>query len=121
MKALTVKQPWAWLIVNGHKTIEYRSWRTTYRGPLAIIASRATTRDTVLAANEFADDIGVVLPDTVDGGGIVGVVTLSDITGEPGDYEWHLTDPHPLMFVSCKGALGLTNIPDMLLQQAGLR
>ncbi len=40
MKALTVRQPWASLIAVGVKTIETRSWRTEYRGPLAIHAGQ---------------------------------------------------------------------------------
>ncbi len=38
MKALTLTQPWATLVALGAKTIETRSWSTTYRGPLAIHA-----------------------------------------------------------------------------------
>lgn len=38
VKALTIRQPWATLIALGVKTIETRSWRTNYRGPLAIHA-----------------------------------------------------------------------------------
>jgi hypothetical protein len=41
MKALTLWQPWATLIANGTKTIETRSWSTSYRGPLAIHAAAA--------------------------------------------------------------------------------
>lgn len=40
MKALTIKQPWASLIVHGIKDIENRTWRTDYRGPLLIHASK---------------------------------------------------------------------------------
>ena len=39
MKALSLRQPWASLIADGRKTIETRTWRTHYRGPLAIHAS----------------------------------------------------------------------------------
>lgn len=35
---LSVQQPWAWLIVAGYKTIENRTWRTNYRGRIAIHA-----------------------------------------------------------------------------------
>lgn len=38
MKALSVMQPWASLLVNGTKKIELRTWSTPYRGPLAICA-----------------------------------------------------------------------------------
>jgi len=40
MKALTIRQPWASLIAAGVKTIETRSWSTSYRGPLAIHAGK---------------------------------------------------------------------------------
>ena len=38
MKALSIRQPWAWAIVQGWKPVENRRWRTPYRGPLAIHA-----------------------------------------------------------------------------------
>jgi hypothetical protein len=111
MKALTVRQPWAWLIVHGHKPSEYRTWRTHYRGPLLIIASAALHPESVAAGFEFADAHGITLPGVIDTGGIVGTVILSDITGEPGDYQWHLTAPTPLPFIARKGGLGLLDIP----------
>ena len=40
MKALSIRQPWAWLILNGIKDIENRNWKTGYRGPLLIHASK---------------------------------------------------------------------------------
>lgn len=39
MKVLSVKQPWASLITEGYKTMELRTWKTNYRGPLAIHSS----------------------------------------------------------------------------------
>lgn len=42
MKALTLWQPWASLVALGVKTIETRSWSTSYRGPLAIHAAKTT-------------------------------------------------------------------------------
>lgn len=39
MKALSIKQPWASLIVHGIKDIENRSWRTKFRGRIYIHAS----------------------------------------------------------------------------------
>ncbi len=38
MKRLSLIQPWATLILSGAKRFETRSWRTPYRGPLAIHA-----------------------------------------------------------------------------------
>ena len=40
MKALTLWQPWATLVAIGAKKIETRSWKTNYRGPLAIHAAK---------------------------------------------------------------------------------
>jgi hypothetical protein len=39
VKGLSVKQPWAGFIADGRKTIETRTWKTDYRGPLLICAS----------------------------------------------------------------------------------
>ena len=36
MKALSIRQPWAELILQGRKTIELRTWKTCYRGLLPL-------------------------------------------------------------------------------------
>lgn len=38
MKAITLYQPWASLLTCGAKKYETRSWKTSYRGPIAIHA-----------------------------------------------------------------------------------
>lgn len=40
MKAITILEPWASLIACGAKKIETRSWRTNYRGKIAIHAGK---------------------------------------------------------------------------------
>jgi activating signal cointegrator 1 len=40
MKALSLMQPWATLLICGEKTVETRSWRTSHRGLLAVHASK---------------------------------------------------------------------------------
>jgi hypothetical protein len=45
MKAITVKQPWAWAIAHGGKDVENRTWGTGYRGPLAIHAGAGWDAD----------------------------------------------------------------------------
>lgn len=40
MKALSVRQPWAWLIVNGYKDVENRPWTTGFRGRIYIHAGK---------------------------------------------------------------------------------
>lgn len=41
MKALTICQPYAHLIVIGEKRVENRTWATRYRGPLVIHAGKS--------------------------------------------------------------------------------
>ena len=40
MKALSIKQPWAWLIATGYKDIENRNWPTDFRGRIYIHAGK---------------------------------------------------------------------------------
>lgn len=40
IKVLTVKQPWAHLIVDNIKDVENRTWQTKYRGELYIHTSK---------------------------------------------------------------------------------
>lgn len=40
VNCLSVQQPWANLLAMGRKTLEIRIWRSTYRGPLIICASK---------------------------------------------------------------------------------
>jgi predicted transcriptional regulator len=80
MKALVVRQPYAEQIMAGEKSIEYRTWRTAHRGPLLIVASKRPI-------------IG-----SLPVGCAVGIVELVDITGEPGDYCWHLAKPRRIKY-----------------------
>ncbi|MBI4150903.1 ASCH domain-containing protein [Candidatus Woesearchaeota archaeon] len=45
MKALSLKQPWAELVVSGKKTIETRTWNTSFRGTFLVHASRISNKD----------------------------------------------------------------------------
>ena len=75
MKALSLTQPWATLVVLGLKRVETRSWWTSHRGPLAIHAAKVFPT----YAREFADDerragrLDVELPL----GSVLGVVNVA--------------------------------------------
>jgi len=48
MKALSIRQPWAWLIAHGHKLYENRDWskynpHKRQRGPILIHAGQGMT------------------------------------------------------------------------------
>jgi hypothetical protein len=46
VKAISVCQPWAWLIVAGDKPIENRTWFTRYRGFILIHAGKSRSHMT---------------------------------------------------------------------------
>ena len=50
MKALTIKEPCATLIIEGYKKYEFRSWKTNYRGKVLIHAGKSIEKG---AANRF--------------------------------------------------------------------
>lgn len=77
MKALSVRQPWAWAIMEGHKPIENRTWRTTHRGPIAIVASRS--RDSLESGLAFLRHLDIEPPEEFVFGAILGTVELVDI------------------------------------------
>ena len=39
MKAISIQQPWAHLILTDEKQYEYRSWSTDHRGDLLVCSS----------------------------------------------------------------------------------
>lgn len=47
MKVLTIKEPWASLIIEGYKEYEFRSWKTNYRGKILIHAGKSLEKDVV--------------------------------------------------------------------------
>ena len=55
MKVLTIKEPWASLIVQGFKKYEFRSWKTNYRGKVLIHAGKS--RDDLSKFNEYDLDL----------------------------------------------------------------
>lgn len=116
MKALSIWQPWAWAIIHAHKNVENRGWRTNYRGPLLIHASR---RKPSLFDMEALDFIyaGGPDPNTLPLGGIVGQVDLVDCVrnhsspwAAPGQWHWVLARPRPLPFRAVRGAQGLFEV-----------
>ena len=68
MKALSIRQPWAWLIVNSHEDVENRTWRTRERGPVLVHASKGMTPTEYedvchfLAADERLRHLNHILP-----------------------------------------------------------
>jgi activating signal cointegrator 1 len=81
MKALSLTQPWAQLMVIGVKEYDTRSWSTRYRGRLAIHAAKGFPKDARdFRKNEAACDLansGFALG--IPFGAIIGEATLVDV------------------------------------------
>lgn len=93
--ALSLKQPWATLLVHGLKTIEIRRWRTSYRGSLLIHAARID--------DPCPEAWRHVPPHLLDAvrlkGGVVGIADLTEcrfyrnLTEFVADASLHLNEP----------------------------
>lgn len=126
MKALSIQQPWAGLIVIGYKDIENRDWSTTYRGPRLIHAATKMYEDSFLEATRIIRQCGLArierpeqMPEFTRGA-IVGIVDLVDVVDHSsspwfaGVYGWILANPRPLNPIPFKGRLGLWEYPGEL-------
>ena len=71
MKTLTIKQPWATLIMQGNKRFEFRNWQTKYRGELLIHAGKSIDKEAIKRLEKY-------LPKELPLGKILGKVTLVD-------------------------------------------
>ena len=126
VKAISIRQPWAWAIIHGGKDIENRDWQTAYRGPVAIHAAKGMgVSEYAEAARFITSTIGRVdnewlmrwlgvcaAPDRLDRGGIIGVANIVDCVDKSespwffGKHGFVLTEPRPVGFLAVKGALG---------------
>ncbi len=71
MKVLTIKQPWATLIMQGDKRFEFRSWQTKHRGELLIHAGKGIDKEAMKRLSDY-------LPEELPYGKILGSVKLVD-------------------------------------------
>lgn len=70
MKTLTIKQPFATLIVEGLKEYEFRTWKTNYRGEILIHAGKGVDKK----AMKKYEYLGLEYPK----GCIIGKATITD-------------------------------------------
>ena len=71
MKTITIKQPWATLIIQGDKRFEFRSWKTSYRGDLLIHAGKGIDKEAMKRLKKY-------IPEDMPLGKIIGKVKLVD-------------------------------------------
>ena len=122
LKALTIRQPWAWAVIYAGRDVENRRWQTAYRGPLLIHAAKQA--DPAAAARllwTMSDPEAFGQPRTAfeARGAIIGIAYLSEIlTDSPSQwaeqrcYHWKLESPAPVDApVPCQGRQRLWNPP----------
>lgn len=113
--AISIQQPWAWLIVNGFKPLENRTWPLPPKhvGPVLIQASAkplfsiSAIRDMLF---EHHARYGL-------SGGIVGMARFTGCTRDHvspwavrDQWHWLIGDARPLPFMPCKGRLGFFRV-----------
>lgn len=114
MKALSIRQPYAWLILHAGKDIENRDWITHYRGPFLIHAGKRVEKIDPNLRDWVKQKLGLDIPDQDDlpRGGIVGRAEIVDVvenSASPwffGHYGFVLDKQKSIAFTPCKGALG---------------
>jgi len=119
MKALSIRQPWAWLIAKGYKDIENRSWQTKFRGRIYIHASKRFDGNALLwLMDRGLESIKILIPDrqNIPRGAIVGEVDITDcVTSSSsiwftGTYGFVLANPRVYDEpIPSRGALGFFN------------
>ena len=129
MKALSIRQPWAWLIVRPDltgqarldaiarrevKDIENRSWQTNHRGPTLIHAAKGMTRAEYEDVQDFLHDLHlydgvgdefIQLPklDELQRGGIVGWANIVNcVPSAQADSPWHMEGQYGFRLVDAK-------------------
>jgi hypothetical protein len=118
-RALSVRQPWAWLIAHGYKDVENRTWRTTFRGMLYVHAGRRIDHDGIEWCRAMFPDIE--LPTEYPTGGIVGsaeVVGCVDHSASAwfvGPYGFVLSGAAPCRYIPLAGRLGLFAVDEGFL------
>ena len=90
MKALSIKSPWAEQIRSGEKTVEYRTWRTSHRGPVLVCCSKKPW-------SPFA-------------GLAVCVVDLVDVRFGSDCFEWIIRNPRPIDPFPVRGQQGFFEV-----------
>lgn len=117
---LSIRQPWAWLVINGHKPVENRTWSSRYRGPLLIHAGKQMAADAREAIDLAVGLVAEALPDwtKLPRGGIVGRVEMVDcVEDHPsmwffGPYGFVFERAEPLPFRPLRGQRGFWDVEE---------
>lgn len=129
MKAITIHQPWAALIMRGEKRVENRNWGTQFRGQIAIHASKPPADVCPAWDSQWEKYDPLVF------GAVIGVVEIlnclhiSEVQRAwvqrlypwlrthqhvQGPWCWVIGNVQRLKPIHCRGQQGLWNLPDLV-------
>jgi len=122
VRVLSIRQPWAELILSGTKDTENRTWATQWRGRLVVHAGRRfDTSGALVVAG-----LGITVPRPAPTG-YLGVADLVDVHpargqccewGEAGGYHWRVVRPRRFEYpIPGPGRLGLHRPPEPVAAQ----
>lgn len=116
MRVLSVRQPWASLIASGRKRLELRTWSTSYRGPVLILAGGALWKGEHDWPIDGPRGVSLCIVDLVD----VRQTTRADtrlacITPRAIDLAFVFENVRETRQIPVKGRLGLYEAPPSLL------
>ena len=106
MKALSIHPVFAGLILIGDKTVECRSWDTSYRGDLLICSTAKIIKDTIPGHALCVATLADVVPFTKKH---LKAACMEPKDFAPGLFAWMLEDIRPIKPIPLKGKLGLWN------------
>lgn len=114
MKVLSIRQPWAWLIVTGKKKVENRTWPTKFRGRFLVHAGKSIDKE---ALRFLKMTTGIEFPDKFHTGCVIGSVEIFDCVTScgsqwfEGPYGFLLRDAQQMHPRPMKGRLGFFESP----------
>jgi hypothetical protein len=117
MRVISIRQPWAWLIIHAGKDIENRDWCTNFRGPVAIQASKYVPTPAEISEIELAMKVRIRRSE-LQYGGVIGTAEITDCVSHHaspwffGGYGFVLVRPRPVRFHPLAGKLGIYDVPD---------
>jgi len=136
MKAITIKQPWASLIIEGLKDVENRTWPTKFRGRVLVHASAAIDKNAIDRISLINDELAKkikheLICNKLPLGVIIGHVEIvsclchthhsindtKSIWAEKDAWHWILANPTKIMEpIPAKGKLSFWDYPYVLAE-----
>jgi len=126
MKCLSIIQAWPFLIMEGYKDVENRSWKTNFRGRCLIHAGKKYDSDALECAEVFGVPESVIekyKDGTERRGGIIGTVEIYDCVNKSdsiwfcGTYGFMMRKPivfnKPMKY---PGQLGFFEVPTLMIE-----